>query len=860
MKSIKIALSVILMTVIMTMLFCVGVSAEVQSPEETENFKKLVALGIVKEDDEILFESILTRGSFVKYIVKCAGSLYPASATEIPQNVFTDVNEQTFGYEEIFTALRMGVISEAPLFYPDRDITMPEAAKIAVTVLGYDGLAEHRGGYPNGYLQTAYDLKLFKDCAFEIDGTISTVCFFNIMMNLLESEVVTVDSFDESGMIHGSSSGETLLSKALDVRKICGVITSNAYASIYGDARVAEQEILIGDQNINVGETNAAQLLGYNVELYYREEAWEQKTVLYVKEDKNNTLDIVSSDIETGSVTSNSFRYYDEQKSKTETIAGLKSATFIYNGVQTSLKAEYLTKEHANIRLVDYDRDKKYDVIWIMDYRAVVVASVSQSSFKIADELGGESIEIKPDSRDYDVLITKDGKEISIGDIKTGDVISYAAFPGSSKYIKYLVVSSRKEEGFVQELSDDEMTVNSETYKMSSRIKSSVSPGEGGTFYIDFDGCVVWKKTEKDMVYGYLTKIGRDGISDIVVRIFTENNRWVTLKLQNKFRFIKAGKDLGNIEASDYYENHYEPQFIRYNVNKNGEVCEMHYAQILPNLSSPTDFDTDYAASKNSIDNGVFRQSGYFKTAKYREGVKSFDNTIGISDATKLFMIPVDKTDEEQFAVVRAFDLFGDSEYKNVYSYDADMAMQAKACVLEGNAINVVSGESKLIVVERVMNSTTEDGDETLTIIGSYIGSTGAILQLKDESVADGKTLTAGDILQVSFDGDGYIAKISEVYDIASGIQQYFCSTSNEYTTSTKMAGMVKYMDYKNYRIILDNGTSVGTYSTSKLSTVYIYDTQEKTVKIGSSEDIDGGSYVFAFVRQFSVREVVIIK
>ena len=46
------------------------------------------------------------------------------------------------------------------LFLPDKDITYNEAVKTIITVLGYEPLALQKGGYPQGYLNTANELGL----------------------------------------------------------------------------------------------------------------------------------------------------------------------------------------------------------------------------------------------------------------------------------------------------------------------------------------------------------------------------------------------------------------------------------------------------------------------------------------------------------------------------------------------------------------------------------------------------------------------------------------------------------------------------------------------------------------------------
>ncbi len=830
------------------------------APEDTDDFKKLLAFGIMEEDDEILYEGFITRASFIKYAMRCVWQLYPLLSPEKNENIFNDVNENTNGYEEIYSALQSGILSKGEMFYPDNEISINEASKILVNALGYGELAQRSGGYPNGFLKIAQRLKLFKNCNFESDGTMGTESFFKLLMNFLESEFITADSVEKESAVYGSANGELLLSKAMDIYKITGVITANAYASIFADCEAPKGCVTIGNETYETGTTDAAFLLGYNAEIYYKKYSSDKKEILYIKEKNNSVRTLKSRDILPESVSNDGFRYYDKEKTYSGTVSGLVSATYILNGARTLNNPALFLQEHADIKLVDYDNDGKYDVVIIMDYRNAVAASVSKNTFKISDELGGDSIELDPSASEYDFVIEKNGEKIDFTQIKVNDIISYAANPSEKLYIKYLIVSSSIEEGTVQAISDEEITVNSKTFTQANSIKGTVKAGDYGRFYIDYDGCVIWKDTEKDIVYGYLTKCGKSGLNTVSVRIFTENNRWVSLNLQKKIKFCSGDTDYGQIKATDYKDLHFLQGFIRYNVNENGEVVQIQYAKVLPDLKNPEFFDENYAIAKRSIENNTFVQTAYFAKAKYRSVVKSFDNAIGVSDATKIFVLPEDKSIEEKFAVVKPSDLFGDAEYKNVYSYDANDGMQAKAVVLDGNAINVVSGESKLIVVEKLLGSITADGTDTYTIKGTYMGSKDALFQLKDKNVLQGKSITPGDVVQVSFNNDGLIANLNEVYDISAGKTQYFCSTSDEYTTSTKMAGMVKNIDRKNYTILLDNGSSVGTYSTAKLANVYIYDTADKNVSLGSAEDIENGTYIFAYIKQFSIQEAVVIK
>ena len=76
--------------------------------------------------------------------------------------------------------------------------------------------------------------------------------------------------------------------------------------------------------------------------------------------------------------------------------------------------------------------------------------------------------------------------------------------------------------------------------------------GRRRSFYLDFTGKIVAKKSEKDVVYGYLNNLWKDYETGETVKaqIFTENNRWVELEFKEKFKFNGTSSN-----AAMFYNN-----------------------------------------------------------------------------------------------------------------------------------------------------------------------------------------------------------------------------------------------------------------------------------------------------------------
>ncbi len=167
----------------------ISVSAKETSNEETiaysnASFLKeeglLNSLGFVN----ILDTNIVTRGEFVVSTAKLL-DLHTEGFTDSVSYKDIDSSSELYGSAGMLCSL--GVLSESEYFYPDAQITENEAAKIAVSALGYDYEARERGGWPSGYAMLGSSLGLTR--CFNGDGTVSREEFILLMYEFINSNV-----------------------------------------------------------------------------------------------------------------------------------------------------------------------------------------------------------------------------------------------------------------------------------------------------------------------------------------------------------------------------------------------------------------------------------------------------------------------------------------------------------------------------------------------------------------------------------------------------------------------------------------------------------------------------------------------
>jgi len=138
------------------LILSMSVSVFAESEKETAA-AELEKYGIVRRNHlgALTVEGPVTRAEMAKMLVLMMG-LTPESTT----CEFTDVPADHGASVYISRAAAFGIVNGMGdgTFLPDEAVTNQQAVKMVVCVLGYGVDAEHRGGYPHGYVMTAMDL------------------------------------------------------------------------------------------------------------------------------------------------------------------------------------------------------------------------------------------------------------------------------------------------------------------------------------------------------------------------------------------------------------------------------------------------------------------------------------------------------------------------------------------------------------------------------------------------------------------------------------------------------------------------------------------------------------------------------
>ena len=870
MKNIKIFISILLVLSLLPVLPTFATQIEEVTVEltETEEFKKLSAFGIVTLEDEVLSLDNITRGVFVSYAMRCYFGDTITAESIAKENPFKDVTQHTFGRDEILAAYALGAISKSDSFRPNDNITMNEVAKILVCLIQFKEVAERSGGYPSGYLKVVNERNLFRNCSFTQEGYLHAYDFIKILLNLLETEIFRIagvrKSEDEVSVIFTDIPSMTLLEHSFGIKKGSGVFESNEYTSINGYTEMEEDRVEIDSVIYACEDRNQKELIGYNVEFYYKTD----KSLLYdqlVYAEKKNVKEILvrSEEIVRDSVSVTNFVYRDKNnKIQEKSIA--RSAALILNGAQKPISIQGLSPVKGTVTLIDNDRDNNIDVVKVMSYRTIQISGISQNSYSVSDKLGGKTVVLDPDNEEYDVYIEKDGKETTYSSLENDDIISYAESTGNRKNIKYAIVSSRTVEGVPEAKDEKTVTFNGEIYDIDSEILKDLSLHESGIFYIDFLGQIVAKKIFREFVYGYLNNVGvsNDRERSVMVHIFTENNRWVQLEVKENITYNGKRK-----RAEEFYQDWNDEkigrELICYTVTDKGIV----------NVISKAERFSEYSEEENTaIENNIFRVYPEIDSTPWRDASNSLGNSVVVSDRTKIFLVPDQSEElaaEEDFDMIAQADLIDYKEYKKIIPYDLDFSRTAGAIVMSKELNSgFINTSSSFLVVDSIWKSTNNDDVFVDAVKGYYKGTYISIPALNDGIFnEEGKDpLDEGDVILIKLDNDGNIVMVQRIYDVSDAENRMFVKNTSgsditikaAYASMVYIAGEIHSADVQNSKFIANVPEGKMVLGLDKNTVIRVYDTDEKVLKDGSATDLEKGKYFVSRIATYVADEIIV--
>ncbi len=792
------------------------------------DIRVLEGLGIADSDDTYRPESYITRGDFFLMTARLMG--YRTESAD----------------EAVSYLASLGIISGYGNgeFKCDSPITYNEAFKMLVVALGYGQDAVTKGGWPVGYITIASNLKLFEASdKIDADGYVTRGVAATLIVRAGNTETVK-HTVSDGSIILEDLGGKTLFFESLGVSKIRGIINANSATSLDNPSGVGLNEVKIGTEYIDAGNTNAKEYLGYYVDAYCVEDVGYKALVVVPVKEKNNVLRLASTSniTATGSYPSKiEINYYNNDGRQRHVKA--ENCDVIYNGAAyLGFSLADISIDSGEVVLLDNNSDGIYDVIFINEYETYVVKNINKDTLDIFD-VYGRNLDLDVDS-DQVQIIGSNGVYTDTEGIFVDDILSVQK-SRNGQVVKVQIVKksvSGKVEAINTTDGRTKLRINGTNYYVDKEFDTIVHPdkvdyypGLEAVFHLDAEGKIVHitTGTTSGWKYGYiLSAVVSDEDDDkIYFRLYTEANAFERFEVVEKVNVDGANKKVAALTGAD--SAWMSRQLIRYQAEGN----------VLKKI------DTEVRGT-NETDDSLSKVGG-INNAKYASTPKIFYNgnetlLAGTND-TVVFTIPSSSSyyNDKMYYQVGGMSWFtNESTYNNLDAFNVNDAGVAEVIVRNQNdGVGIGKAHSSFVFVESVSTVLNEDGEPVQQLKGIRQSGSAVTLKTDKNDVIDTSVIGLGDVVRIR-EKNGSVVYTEKTVDFDTAYPNIFAYTSDtsndSYYESLKIAcGYLSYADDTHIVLTNDSENKNITFFLGT-SPIMLCDMEEKEVKSISAANLGG--------------------
>ncbi|MBQ4630470.1 MAG: S-layer homology domain-containing protein [Clostridia bacterium] len=637
-------------------------------------------------------EKFVTRGEFV---YATATLFAKGFSLEKTKTEFYDVSASNQFSGAIDVASKLGWVSgygDGNFGIKDK-ITFTQALAVILRALGYEQLKDSFGGYVSlgNYIGITDGVELSSEYLKGKDVA-------TLLRNALEANALVQTGFGDE--LSWKADGElSNLKQFLNIEVIEGIVTDNGVSSLLSTSDLKEGQIKIDETVIDAQDSTICNCLGYNVRAFVNMDS-SLPLLVYYEIDETKTFKIPASAVE--SVDTKSVIYIDSHgKEKTARISNV--ADYIYNGMAyTDCDAQDLAISDGFLTFVDNNGDSVADIVCIEESKNAVVSDVKSDKSRI-NTLWGEDITIDDDAF---VTVIKGNKKISLDEIKGYNVLT--VYESKDACVITIYVSDKVFRGCLtgKNISNNRETIfidNEEYVLKNADLYDSLELGKEYEFCSDIYGNIVYTKDNFEYRVGLLVdaKIIKNSLnSESKIKLFTSDGKMEIYSFAEKVKFcgksVNAETAISNLDFSQYL-------VVGYNIGSDGRISELvlESGKVPAEFSVKENFKMTYTASEIS----------------YQAQQKSFEGKIMANNATKVFLVPFDKSDESGYYVSDISVFVSGIDY-NVSSYIAGED-DWYADYIVSYVKNEFSKTHGAILVDYVGKALNNDGEET-EILGAY--------------------------------------------------------------------------------------------------------------------------------------------
>ena len=168
--------------------------------------------------------------------------------------IFSDVPQSSWAYNSIKLVSELGFMEGVGggRFGADDNLTIEQALKVIVTMMGYRFEADKKGGYPSGYVTVAGELGLTESVG-ESSAYAKRKDTAQIVYDAFDVEVV--QNVRENGKCgQRTKEGETFLLKVIGISSGKGRMTDNGYTNLLSSRAPVQNQLVIDNKKFTLKE------------------------------------------------------------------------------------------------------------------------------------------------------------------------------------------------------------------------------------------------------------------------------------------------------------------------------------------------------------------------------------------------------------------------------------------------------------------------------------------------------------------------------------------------------------------------------------------------------------------------------
>ncbi len=780
-------------------------------------------------DYNTVLDEAVTRGEFVDKAAKLL-NMNNYSGANI---YYYDVPPSHFAYKSVSILTDLKIINGVgeKLFHPAEHMTGAAACKIILSILGYEKIAESKGGYPDGYIMTAYEADITDGLN---ENFITREQMYILLYRALTTPIITETKISSGQTKFESVEDETILSKYYDIYKKEGIVTGTHYVSLNGVGMRNYSDILIDDE-VYESAIDVYEYIGEEVEflVYVNEKQYEQQILWLKPTGKTKVLSIEADYIGEFDKQEFELSYYKDNGIR-KTLKLDRGIKVIYNGREVFEGTDDIFASGSYDVKFIASKDE-YDTAVIRKYSSFVVGNTDDANRVLYDKIQPHK-NLKLTENLYDnLVIKKDGALVEFESITPGSVLSVYASK-DNKSLEILICQDIAEGEIIavgENEKGTEILVNASSYNvLDDVVKYIPEVGSNVRAYLNHAGEVAYIEVKNGEKYtaAYLIKTRVDEDNDVLMlHMLTQKGEFGYFECADKVTVDGVlCKSIADIQRAINNNGDFEPQLVLVESNADKQIYKI---------------DTPYFNKNAEDENNTLTKNVELSQLVYRSPGSLQDKAV-VDANTVIFEVPIDaeNADESDYVIRDRSSLTNDLKY-NLETYTMSKRQGYESFVINKvSKSEAATTNTELPILVKNVGVMINDEDEVVECIRGKQGGNDVEYPTDGEFSFAGLNLKQGMLVRVYRNNKDKIVDAQVIFDPNTSMDNYVLESKFNIRYGIEI-GYVNDVIGDVLKISYNDPSSVSYVVAQNAVPVMIYDTQNEKEPMYAGSFADARTY-----------------